>query len=53
VTEEKGKTLEKSYSDARDWLLSTGVSYCENRERALTFDYDTKEKEYQNNRQSD
>jgi hypothetical protein len=30
-----------------------GVSYCDNRERGFLFDYDTKEKEHQNTRQSD
>jgi hypothetical protein len=27
------------------WLLFSGVSYCDNRERVFMFDYDTKEKE--------
>jgi hypothetical protein len=31
----------------------SGVSYCDNRERVFMFDYDTKEKEHQNTRQSD
>jgi hypothetical protein len=35
------------------WLLFPGVSYCDNRERDFMFDYDTKEKEHQNTRQSD
>jgi hypothetical protein len=35
------------------WLPFPGVSYCENRERVFMFDYDTKEKEHQNTRQSD
>jgi hypothetical protein len=29
------------------------VTYCDNRERIFMFDYDTKEEEYQNTRQSD
>jgi hypothetical protein len=28
------------------WLLFSGVSYCDNRERVVMFDYDTKEKEH-------
>jgi hypothetical protein len=35
------------------WLLFTGLSYCDNRERVFMFDCDTKEKEHQNTRQSD
>ena len=35
------------------WLIFSGVSYYDNRERAVMFDYDTKEKEHQNTRQSD
>jgi hypothetical protein len=35
------------------WLLFPGISYCDNRERVFMFDYDTKEKEHQNTRQSD
>jgi hypothetical protein len=35
------------------WLLFCGVSYCGIRDRAFMFDYDTKEKEHQNTRQSD
>jgi hypothetical protein len=44
VTAEKEKATEISFS---------GVSYCDNRERVFMFDYDTKEKERQNTRQSD
>jgi hypothetical protein len=54
VTAEKGIALEMSYSDAR--LLVTflwGFSYCGIKERVFMFDYDTKEKEDQNSRQSD
>jgi hypothetical protein len=57
VTTEKGIAKEMSYSDARSlvtfWLLFCGVSYCGIRERVFMFDYDTKEKEHQNTRQSD
>jgi hypothetical protein len=35
------------------WLLFCGVSYCGIWERGFMFDYDTKEKEHQNTRQSD
>jgi hypothetical protein len=35
------------------WFFFSGVSYCDNRERVFMFDYDTKEKEHQNTRQSD
>jgi hypothetical protein len=35
------------------WYLFSGVSYCDNNERVFIFDYDTKEKEHQNTRQSD
>jgi hypothetical protein len=35
------------------WLLFSGVSYCDNRERVFMFYYDTKEKEHQNTQQSD
>jgi hypothetical protein len=35
------------------WLLFSVVSYSGNRERVVMFDYDTKEKEHQNTRQSD
>jgi hypothetical protein len=34
------------------WFIFAGVSYCDNRERAFMFDYDTKEKEHLNTRQS-
>jgi hypothetical protein len=30
------------------WLHSSGVSYCDNKERVFIFDYHTKEKEHQN-----
>jgi hypothetical protein len=33
--------------------LSSIITWYENRERAVMFDYDTKEKEHQNTRQSD
>jgi hypothetical protein len=36
-----------------NWFLFVGVSYCDNRERVFMFDYDTKEKDHQNTRQSD
>jgi hypothetical protein len=53
VKAEKRKAIEISYSDAR-WLVTfSGVSYCDNRERVFMFDFDTKEKEHQNTRQSD
>jgi hypothetical protein len=35
------------------WLLFSGVSYFDNRERVYMFDYDKKEKEHQNTWQSD
>jgi hypothetical protein len=36
------------------WLIFSGfVSHYDNRERAVMFDYDTKEKEHQKTRQSD
>jgi hypothetical protein len=35
------------------WLIFSWVSYYDNRERAVMFDYDTKVKEHQNTRQSD
>jgi hypothetical protein len=47
------KAIEISYSDARPLVISWGVLYCDNRERVFMFDYDTKEKEHQNTRQSD
>jgi hypothetical protein len=53
VTEEKGKATEISYSDARSLVTFSRVSYCDNRERVFMFDYDTKEKAHQKNRQSD
>jgi hypothetical protein len=49
---EKGKETEIPYSDAHRLLFSE-VSYCDNRECLFMFDYDTKEKENQNTRQSD
>jgi hypothetical protein len=46
--------MEISYSDARSLVtMVSGVSYCDIRERDFIFDYDTKEKEHQNTRQSD
>jgi hypothetical protein len=53
VTAEKVKAIELSYSGARSLVPFSGVSYCDNRERVFMFDYDTKEKEHQNTRQSD
>jgi hypothetical protein len=53
VTAKKGKEIEISYSDARSLVILSGVSCCDNRERVFMFDYDTKEKEHQNTRQSD
>jgi hypothetical protein len=35
------------------WLLFSGVSDCDNRERVFMFDYDTKKKEHQNTQQFD
>jgi hypothetical protein len=35
------------------WFIFAEVSFCDNRERAFMFDYDTEEKEHQNTRQSD
>jgi hypothetical protein len=35
------------------WLFFSDISYCDNRERVFMLDYDTKEKEHQNTRQSD
>jgi hypothetical protein len=45
-----------TYCDAREIGFIgffSGVSYFDKRERAYMFDYETKEKEHQNNRQSD
>jgi hypothetical protein len=53
LTAEKGKATEMSYSDVCSLVHFAGVSYCDDRERAFMFDYDTKEKEHQNTRQSD
>jgi hypothetical protein len=53
VTAEKGKATEISYSDACSLATFSGISNCDNRERVFMFDYDTKEKEHQNTRQSD
>jgi hypothetical protein len=52
VTADKGKTTGICYSDLVHWLLFSGVSYCDNRERVFMFDYYTKEKEHRNTRQS-
>jgi hypothetical protein len=48
VTAEKGKAVEILYADARS-LVTFFWGY---RERVFMFDYDTKEKEHQNTRQS-
>jgi hypothetical protein len=53
LTTEKGNAIGISYSDARSLATFSGVSYCDSRERVFMFDYDTKEKEHQNSRQSD
>jgi hypothetical protein len=53
VTAEKGKAAEISYSNARSLVIFSGVSYYDNREGAVMFDYNTKEKEHQNTQQSD
>jgi hypothetical protein len=53
VTAEKGKATEISYSVARSLVTFFWISYSGNRERVLMFDYDTKEKEHKNTRQSD
>jgi hypothetical protein len=42
-----------SYLDARSLVSFCGVSYCGIRKRVFVFDYDTKDKEHQNTRQSD
>jgi hypothetical protein len=52
VTTVKEKKIEISYSDARSLVLFSGVSYFDTRERVFISDYDTKEKEHQNTRQS-
>jgi hypothetical protein len=54
VTTEKGIAKAILYSDCSfiGYFLS-GVSFCDIRERAYIFDYDTKEKEHQNTWQSD
>jgi hypothetical protein len=53
VTTGKGKALKISYSDARSLIPFSWVSYCDIRERDFIYDYDSKEKEHQNTRQSD
>jgi hypothetical protein len=52
MTAEKGKAIEILNSDSRPLVSFSGVPYCDNRDRDFTFDYDTKEKEHQNTRQS-
>jgi hypothetical protein len=52
-TAKKGLTIEISYAEARSLVTFSGVLYCDNRERAFMFDYDTEEKEHQNTRLSD
>jgi hypothetical protein len=49
MTAEKVKATEISFH----WLLFSGVSYCDYRERFFMFDYDTKEEEHQNTWLSD
>jgi hypothetical protein len=53
VMGEKGKRQKCHIQMLVHWLLLPGVSYCDNRKRVFMFDYDTKEKEHQNTRQSD
>jgi hypothetical protein len=54
VTAEKGKAIEKSYSDDRSFVtFILRVSYCDNRELVFMFDFDTKQKRHQSTRQSD
>jgi hypothetical protein len=53
VAEEKGKSTEYHIKMLVYWLIFPGVSYCDNRVHVFMFDYDTKEKEHQNTRQSD
>jgi hypothetical protein len=53
LRQRKRKAIEISHSDARPLVTFLRVSFCDNRERVLMFDYDTKEKEHQNTRQSD
>jgi hypothetical protein len=48
----KGKRQKYHIQMLVHWLLFSGVSW-NNRERVFMFDYDTKEKEHQNTRQSD
>jgi hypothetical protein len=49
----KGKRQKYHIQMLGHLLLFSGVSYCDNRERVVMFDYDTKEKKHQNTRQSD
>jgi hypothetical protein len=53
VTTGKGRAIEISYSGARSLDTFSGISYCNNGERVFMFDFDTKEREHQNTRQSD
>jgi hypothetical protein len=49
----KGKGQKYHIQMLVHWLIVSGVSYYDNRERAVMFDYDTNEKKHQNTRQSD
>jgi hypothetical protein len=49
----KGKGQKYHIQMLVHWFIFSGVSYYDNRERAVMFDYDTKEKEHQNTWQSD
>jgi hypothetical protein len=49
----KGKWQKNDIQVLVHWLLLSGVSYYDNRERVFMFDFDTKEKEHQHTLQSD
>jgi hypothetical protein len=53
VTAEKGKATEMSYLNARSLVTFLQGFKLWQQERVFMFDDDTKEKEYQNTRQSD
>jgi hypothetical protein len=51
--QKKGKQQKYHIQMLVHWLLFSGVSYRDKRGRLFMFDYDTKEEEHQNTRQSD